>query len=294
MALTAELEALITDLEKVDPAAAKEQRALLEKFPALHTPIKESLLRQSDYSQKMTAMKADVEYGQTMREWWKVNKPAYEKAIGNYESSQTRVAQLEAEIKKQAEAAAAIANATGDQKVDPKALAAAVFEQMKDAGYASKTEIAEEVKKLSDQFTGVKDEFFKTTFPAASTFQSELTTAQLLYRDETGKVMDVKEFSKFMNDGKFTSPAAAFEKFMEPARTDKKIKDQAEARYQELIKQRQAEGFPGSSGPAMAPGHLQVRLTKKDPNDPLFKPEVELGDGSLGAMAAAELTAEGK
>lgn len=293
MPLSAALEELVKELEKIDPAAAKAQRELLEKHAVLQKPLEDGVLRQTEFSRKMNDMQKDVDYGKTMKKWADDNVPKYDTIKKERDDAVAEQERLKAEIKKQTEAAAAAALAAGDGKgFDPKAVAAAVFAKIQEeGGFASKTEIADEIKKVTESVDKARTAFFETTFPQAAKWQSEMTSVQLQYRDEAGKLLDMTAFSKFMTDGKFTSPAAAFEKFMEPERTAKKNQADAEKRFNDLMAERGKNTFPGSSG---EPGHLQVRMAKKDSKDTLFSQDVSLGDGSLAAAAAAELNNEGK
>lgn len=286
MALTAELENLITELAKADPAGAKEMRASLEKYPTLQTKVQEGVLRQSDFDRKHNELKADVEYGKTMKAWADTNKPEYERMVEENRKAKEEVAELERKVALASGSAAAAAAAAGGN-VDAAALTATVLDKLK-GQYATPTEInalvAAEAKKYNE-------EFFKTTFPNAAKWQAEYTNAQLQYHAETGKYLDDEVFTKFMLDAKIASPKKGFEDFMAPARQAKEVEDKAEIRAKEILAER-GGGFPGSSG-SPGGGHLQVRLTKKDAADPLFNKDAELGDGSLAAMAATELATEG-
>jgi hypothetical protein len=164
----------------------------------------------------------------------------------------------------------------------------------------TKTELADMVAKETEKATkAAEDKFFNSTFPSAARWQEKYTNVQLLAFQETGKPLDGEAFRKFMVDNKLSEdPEKAYEAFVGPTRTAKTIEktanELAEARYQQMLKDRGLSGFPGTSGTQNVPGHLQVRLAKHDPADSLVSGNAELGDGSLAAAAAAALTAEGK
>lgn len=294
MALSEAMNELLGILEKKDPDSAKQLRAVAEK----HTEVNEYGLRQSDYSRYLNenAQKIkDAEDGKKKNvEWWDKNKPIFDTAVKERDEARAEAEQFKKEVEEKAAALADASKATVDGKFSAAELAEQVYKRLGDK-IPTKDDLAtimqQEAKKQTD---AARDEFFNTTFPRAAKWQSELTDAQISYYAETGKRMDSKDFSKFMNDNKIESPASAYERYMAPARTNKEIEAKAEERAQAILKERGATGVPGSSGAPSAPGHLQVRLKERKDNDPLFAKDVELGDGSLAAMAAAELAAEGK
>lgn len=297
MALTAELEDLIKELEAVDPAGAKEQRALLEKFPTLQKTTQEQRLRQSDYSKKQEELTEKRKGYDEHEDWFKTAKPAFDTMKTERDNAITENTKLKTEQdKKIKEAVAAATSAAGGDPNNPMTadkITEAVIAKLGDGASAAKIAevVAAEVKKFGETQSKV---FFEQTFPKATKWSAEYTNAQLLYFKETGDVLDNEKFAKFMADNKIESPTKGLEDFMKPERQKKEIDKLAEERYQALVKERSQEGVPGSSGPPTPPGPMQIRLHRKDPNDALFSGKGDLGDNSAAAAAAAELNAEGK
>lgn len=296
MALSAELESLISELDAVDPAAAKEQRALLEKHPSLQKPTQEQRMRQSDYSRRLNEDKDKLEFADKATKWYQDNKPIYDTLNQAVAAKQKELDDLKADqekkIKEAVAAHAAGGGGTGTGEGDEK-LVASVVAKLGDQ-IVTPTKLAEliaaEVKK------GVESErktFFETTFPEATKFSSEFTEAQILYFKETGNVLDREKFAKFVADQKITSPIKALDEFMKPDREKKHIQSEVDRRLKEELDKRRSEGVPGSSG-APGTGALEIRMRAKDPKDGLFGGAAELGDGSAAAQAATELNNEGK
>jgi hypothetical protein len=303
MALSQELEDVIAELEKVDAPAAKEYRATLEKFPALQKPLAERGMRQSDYDRRMNEVKDDLENAKKVREWYNgpEGKSAYDAKDASLKAAIAKQKDLEAEVAKRAVVAASLTTALGPdgKPIDPAVLAEKVLESLR-GHVVGKTEIeamvtAEAQKLVTAQFEEARQKFYKDDFAPSAQWLTSMTDAQLRYHDETGKRMDRKEFAKFMSDNKIDDPEKAYEQFVAPIKREKEVETLAEKRAQEILAKRtEAGGFPGSSGAPGSGGHLQVRLHKKEANDPLFGSEVALGDNTLAAAAAAELSAEGK
>jgi len=296
MALSTELEALLAELEKVDPAGAEEQRTILEKHAGFQKPMQEALLRQSDYDRKMNENKAAVEDGKKMREWAKTNVPIHEQLRKDYEASQAEIEKLKAEVEAKSIAAAA---AAGGNQADADKITAAVKAAIKDAGgMPTSTELAKMIEDATEKrMEGARKDFYEKEIPRNLAFVTAMTNAQNRYFRETGKDMDPAEFSKFMVDNGITDPAKAYDRFMEPVNRqkaiDEEVKKQVAAKEDELKKQYGAAGIPGSTS-AQGMGHLQIRVTEKKPNDPLFSQDIELGDNAAAMAAAAELRSEGK
>jgi len=300
MALSTELEALCVELDKVDPTLGKAQRELLEKNAAAQKLIQEGVLRQSDYSKFMDANKQQIEYGKTMKTWADKNVPLYDSTVAERDAAKLRIAELEKKVSESAEAVARAAAGDGKGAVDPAVVTQAVMDKIRLSGdMPTKTELAEMVAKETEKATkAAEDKFFNSTFPSAARWQEKYTNAQLLHFQETGKPLDGEAFRKFMVDNKLSEdPEKAYAQFVGPARTkaenEKTANELAEKRYQDMLKERGLSGFPGTSG-TPGTGHFQVRLAKKDANDTLVSGNAELGDGSIAAAAAAELSAEGK
>lgn len=297
MALTQELEDLLKEVEAVDPAGAKEQRAILEKFPALQKVTQEQRLRQSDYSKKQEELTEKRKGYEEHENWFKEAKPAFDLRTKERDDALAENAKLKTEqdkkIKEAVAAATAAAGGDPNNAMTAEKITEAVIAKLGDG--ASSTKIAEvvaaEVKKFGETQSKV---FFEQTFPKATKWSAEYTNAQLLYFKETNDVLDNEKFAKFMADHKIESPAKALEEFMKPERETKRIEKLANERAEKILQERSQEGVPGSSGPPTPPGPMQIRLHKKDPNDALFSGKGDLGDNSAAAAAAAELNAEGK
>lgn len=298
MALTAELEDLIKELEAVDPAGAKEQRALLERYPTLQKTTQEQRLRQSDYSKKQEELTEKRKGYDEHEAWFKEAKPAFDARTKERDDALAENTKLKTEQdKKIKEAVAAATAAAGGDPSNPmtadkitEAVIAKLGEQIVSPAKLAEL-VSAEAKKQTDE---ARKQFFGETVPQSLKFQSEFTDAQLRFFKETGDILDREKFAKFITERNYTSPEKAFEEFMKPERQKKEIDKLAEERYQALLKERSMEGVPGSSGPPTPPGPMQIRLHKKDPNDALFSGRGDLGDNSAAAAAAAELNAEGK
>lgn len=302
MALSQELEDVIQELAKVDPAGAAEFRATAEKFPAIQKPLAERGMRQADYNRRMNEVKEELDGAKSIRTWYDgpTGKAAYDRTLTERDTAITKQKELEAEVAKKAVAIAAIENARGGdgKPVDPAILTEAIMEKLSTSGrIVGKTELTEiaqaEAKKIvGDLFTQARKDFYEKDFASSAQWISSLVDVQQQHFEDTGKRLDRKEFAKFMSENKFDDPEKAYTQYVEPIKREKDIEAEAEKRAQAIIAKRSGDGgFPGVSG---APGgHLQVRLAKHDAKDPLFG-EAALGDNTLATAAAAELNAEGK
>lgn len=293
MALAAELENLVKELEKIDPVAAKEQRALLEKHESLQKPLKEGVLRQNDYDRFMNDNKRKVEtFDQTISDWKKA-KSIHDQLLEDHRVLQEKATKLEADL--QLKVAATAAAATGEDglpKIDEQKLAQAVRDRI-GSDYVSKADLDRIVKEESGkQYDAAKKEFFEKTFPEAANWISSMVDAQFSYHEEFGKRLDKAEFAKFLKENGIADPMKGYEKFVENARTEKKIEAEVEKRLAEKRKQDNLTEFPGSSGSPQPMGALQIRLKNRTEGDPLIPKDVELGDGSLANIAAQELRKE--
>jgi hypothetical protein len=308
MALSAELEALCAEIDKVDPAAGKAQREALEKFPALATVTQEQRLRQADYDKKMNDSKKEIEYGKTMKDWADKNVPKFDEMKNERDTAVAAQRKAdEALAKAQKDLAAKVDTAAAAAGVDPDKLAEAV--RLKIGGdYVPKAELAKLVKDEANKLVddGLKtatNKFYNEDVPRLSGLNAALTEGMNRFHDEFGDHMDPEAYvahlatggDKFMTDGKFDRKKA-YDAFVTQQRSDKgraaEIEKEAQKRADKIMEERgMAGGFPGTSGPA---GPIQVRLNAKSADDPLFGGKMALGDGGAAAQAAAELHAEGK
>lgn len=286
MALNAALEELLKTL----PADVQtQQRAILEKHPALG----EGWLRQADYDRQMNEGKAKIKNAEEVQDWFKRTKPVHEQVVKDLNEAQEKISRLEAEVTaKAAEAAAAIA-AAGGGSADAEKVAKAVMDNLGKT-IPTKAELASLIATETEkQANAARDKFFKEDVPATLTFITGMNDVQFRYRDEFGKSLDKKEFSKFMTDNKIADPIEAYEKYTEKARHDKELEsERVKIREEERLKLK-SEFVPGSTG-SHGTGHLQVRISEKKAGDPLFGQDIELGDNSAAMAAAAEMRAEGK
>jgi hypothetical protein len=296
MALSAEVEGLLTELEKVDPAGAKEQRAILEKFPKLQDGMKAGVLRQSDYDRQMNASKDKLAETEKWQKWAKDNIPIHTQLQKDYAAKEAEIEKLKAEVEAKTIAAAAAAGGTG---ADADKILATVKQAIKESGgIPTSAELAKMIDEATEKrMEGARKDFYEKEIPRNLAFVTAMTNAQNRYFRETGKDLDTTEFSKFMVDNQITDPAKAYDRFMEPTNRKKEIETEAQKIADEKIKKFKEEagasGIPGSSG-AQGMGHLQIRVSEKKPNDPLFSQDIELGDNAAAMAAAAELRAEGK
>lgn len=308
MALSETLEAMVVELEKVDPAAGKAQRELLEKYPSLQKPTEEQRLRQSDYDKKLNENKKEIEYGRTMKDWADKNVPKFDEM--KTERDTALAAQKKADealAKAQKELAAKVDSAAAAAGVDPEKLAAAVKDKI-GGEYVPKSELAglikaEANKMVEDGLKAATDKFYGQDVPRLSGLNAALTEGMNRFHDEFKEHLDPEAYvahlaasaDKYMTDGKFDRKKA-YEAFVVQKRSEVSragdIEKEAQKRADKILEERgMGAGFPGTSGP---PGPLQMRFNAKDKNDPLFGVTVELGDNSAAAAAAAELHAEGK
>lgn len=309
MALSSTLEALCVELEKVDPAAGKAQRELLEKYPSLQKPTEEQRLRQSDYDKKLDENKKEIEYGRTMKTWADNNVPKFDEmkaerdaAVKKAEEAQAKAAKAEKDLQEKVVAAAK------EGGVDPDKLAEAVRAKI-GGEYLSKTEVATiigaETKKLVDPaMKGAVDKFYAEDVPRLAGLNAAMTEGQNRYFAEFKEHLDPEAYvahlsaatgDKYMTDGKYDRKKV-YEAFVVQKRAEvsraAEIETEARKRADAILAERGvSSSFPGTSGP---PGPLQVRFNAKDKSDPLFGAPMELGDNSAAAAAAAELHAEGK
>ena len=216
MALSKELEALMVELDKADPVAAKEQRALLEKYPSLQKPTQEGVMRQSDYDRKHNEDKAQIEYGKTMKEWADRNQPKYaameterNEAIEKAKKAEEARVKAEQELAKKVDTAAAAAG------VDPEKLAEAV--RLKIGGdYVPKSEMTKLIsdaanKLVEDGLKSATDKFYANDVPRLAGLNAALTEGINRFHDEFKDHLDVDAYTahlaassdKYMTDGKF-------------------------------------------------------------------------------------------
>jgi len=299
MALSAALEDLLKELEKIDPAAAKTQRTLLEGNEKVAKALEAGQLRQSDYDRFMNENKGKLDTFEAREKWFKENKPKHDQALADLKAANEKIADLDKQLKTSSVAAAAALAAEGGGNVDP----AKIVEAVKTALGGDIPTKADLDKLIADKavelvktnYTEAVNKFYAEDFPRAANWSAAMTDAQIQYFQETGKRLDRKEFAKFMNDNKIADPEDGYQKFMEPVR--RKIEIDAEVKKgvdAELAKRGSGEEFPGSSGAPQPMGALQVRLAKRAEGDPLIPKDAELGDSSLAHLAAAELRREGK
>jgi len=308
MALSKELEALMAELDKADPVAAKEQRALLEKYPSLQKPTQEGVMRQSDYDRKHNEDKAQIEYGKTMKEWADRNQPKYAQMETEKNEAVERAKKAEeARVKAEQELAKKVDTAAAAAGVDPDKLAEAV--RLKIGGeYVPKSEMAKLIKDeanklVDDGLKAATDKFYANDVPRLSGLNAALTEGMNRFHDEFKDHVDPEAYvahlasggDKFLTDGKFDRKKA-YDAFVSQKRLETnsaaEIEKKARERADAILAERGVQGnFPGTSG---APGPLQMRFNAKDKADPLFGAPMELGDNSAAAAAAAELHAEGK
>jgi hypothetical protein len=303
MALSTEMESLLTELEKVDPAGAKEQRAILDKFPKLQDGLKGGVMRQSDYDRNMNASKDKLAEAEKWQRWAKDNIPIHTQLQKDYAAKEAELERQNAEVerlKSEVEAKSiAAAAAAGGNAGDAEKITAAVKAAIKDAGgMPTKAELAELIRGATDeQMKEARKDFYEKEIPRNLAFVTSMTNAQNRYFRETGKDLDTAEFSKFMVDNNITDPAKAYDRFMEPTNRKKEIETEAQKLADEKVdkwkRENGASGIPGSSG-SQGLGHLQIRVTEKKAGDPLFSQDVELGDNTAAMAAAAELRSENK
>jgi hypothetical protein len=286
------------EVEDLLKAMSPEDATAFRKSVESNPKLAEGWLRQSDYDRRMNEGKAELQKEKAKAnewvEWSKTAKPQFEQMKTDYEKLQ----QEKAELQRKIEAAAITA---GGGEGDEAAITKRVEERLKSIGndYVPKSEvdkiIAAEAKKVVD--SSIKEErerFFAETLPAQAQFNLDLQEINADHKAETGKWMDRKVFSDFMKAEGLTDPKKAYDKFMSGARTEKEI----ERRVQEEVKKRNSQiGLPGTSGVSVPSelGPLQVRIQHKDAFSTAHPDaKVEVGDGQLGAAAAAALRAEGK
>lgn len=303
MALSQELEDVISELAKVDAAGAAEFRATVEKHPTLHKPLAGFGMRQADYDRRMNEVKTDLDGAKAIRTWYDgpTGKVAYDRTLSERDTAIAKQKELEAEVARRAVAIAAIENAKGKDgaPVDAAVLAENIMKQLEGriVGKTELTEIAtaESRKIVNDLFAEARDKFYKNDFASSAQWITSLVEVQQDHFQDTGKKLDRKAFATFMKENNFEDPTKAYEQYVAPAKREKDIEAEAEKRANEIIAKRtEAGGFPGSSGSPGSGGHLQVRLLKKEAGDPLFGSDAQLGDNSLAVAAAAELNSEGK
>jgi hypothetical protein len=294
MALSAQLEGLLAELGKVDPAAAQEQRKVLEKFASLQKPLEEGVLRQSDYSRYLNEHSKEIQTAKETRDWYQQNKPIFDDMKTRHEASEQEISRLKVELERTSVAAAAAAAAAGSPGGDPEKIAEAVKRTL-GSEIPTKTElaalVAAETKKQTDE---ARSNFYKVDFPQSMKFMTGWNAVMFQHQQETGKLLDAEGFTKYMTENKFDDPVRAYEGFMSGTRESKRVEDEVAKRVDQWKKDNPAaSGVPGSSGPA-TPGPLQVRLATRDSKDPLFGKDFELGDQTASTSAAAELRAEGR
>lgn len=291
MALTKELEVLIAELEKVDPAGAKEQAALLEKFPQLQTAVKDGVLRQSDYDRFMNEGKGKIakaeQYAGEWKTWSETNVPKHKKLVEDYTTLEQRNKELQAQV--EAAAAAARTNGDGEGTVSEAELMSKVEARLAKLGPVTKEEVGQIVIQEAGKLLQTeRDNFFKTTFPMATEFMMNAVDARIDYEKEFGKPLDRKAFADFMTEKKISDPKEAYQQFVQPQRTEKEIQRRVQ---EERDKDKSRAGVPGTSSSAPEMGPLQIKISAKDP---LAGKDVEVGDNQAAYAAAAELRAEGK
>lgn len=286
----------LEELLKTLPADVQaQQRAILEKHPTLG----EGWLRQSDYDRMMNENKTKIEAVDRVKAWHEEYKPKYDNLVrenatltsqkSEWEASKTK---LEADLAT-ASAAAAAAKAGEGGNVDPAKIAEAVKAAIGNT-IPTKTEIAalvaaEAEKQVKTFGEASRKQFYENDFAQSAQWITGMNDVMWRYRDEFGKPLDRAEFAKFMTEKKITDPIVAYDEFTKEAKTEKEVQKRVDAKLEEEKKNNPAPGIPGTSG---APGHLQIRIAARKPDDPLFGKEFELGDNTAAMAAAAELRAE--
>lgn len=294
MALATNLENL---LKHMDPTVAEAQRKFWEANPAIAEAVDKGTIPRDVFSRELNAKDEEVkkarEAENKIREWEKENRPKHDKLVADFERVEQEKAELERKI---AEAAGKAGDDAGvdvnEQKLMTNVLAKLEGRTVSESKL--KEIIAGESKKLADEtrtmLETARKDFLEKTFPATTQFQAALMDVMSDYRAETGKKLDRKEFSKFMEEHSILDPTEAFERFMAPQREEKRIKEEVEKRVQDELGKRNMPGVtPGQTVPSEL-GPLQLKIAGEGVKYPEGS---ELGDRSASNMAAKELREQG-
>jgi hypothetical protein len=297
MALSKNLEEL---LKLMTPEAAKVQRELWEKNPAIAADMEKVAVPQSEFHRQLSAKDEEVQKAQKLSKEWKdwgdKNKPVHEKVVKDLEEAERKNAELVEERTRLL--ARGKEDGSGDP-IDEEKLVEAVQKRIggKPVTEARLAEIvSQEVKKISDEVKttvdGERKRFFEETVPAGLKWQADMLEVMQDYRQEYGKKLDKAEFSKFMTENKITDPSEAYEKFTAKDRQEKTIQAEVDKRVQSELAKRNMSGV--SSGDTFVTdgtkGPLELHIAGEIPE---AVKTGELGDKSAAVAAAKELRSSG-
>jgi hypothetical protein len=289
MALTAELEKLLTFVPEADREATRKE-------------LEAGYLRQADYSRNMNQLKTDrdkhMSEHQKNVDWYKRANDEYKALQDEANSAKARVAELEE--------ARATSGHLGDE--DEAALAKELKEARKLAETARKeAETArKEAESIKASVAETEKKFMTKEDVNAAGDNLGLAVFQIIdkmdeYRTEFGKKLDrvalLAEAQKRNGDLE-----SAYEFIIKKDREEKlrttieaEAEKKAKEKYDAMIAEARKNGLPvdqGSGEPTMGP--LQARLLKKEGESKIPDDVLADGSGRLAALAARELRDEGK
>ena len=292
MALKPEIEALLATIQ--DPAVRDQQRKFLEE----HKEFQEGYLRQSDYDRKMNEVKTDRQKEQEAlqasrdsaakwQKWADENVPRHTQLMDEFKKVTEKNKELEDAVAKAA-AAGGGGNGGGGGEVDETKLLAKVNEEVAKRGYVSRDDVmkiaVEEAGKLAK---AERESFFKDTLPNVLEWNAKITDFNFEHREEFGKPLDRKAFSKFISENKIEDLDKGYSMFVSEARTEKKIATETEKRVQSELSKRNLPGSGAAPSP-MELGPIQQRRAGADG----LPPEATVSEAAMAAATA--LRAEGK
>lgn len=286
MALKKELEDLLAALPAEDQAPL---RAQMEK----HQTLRDGFLRQADYDRSMNeAKEAKAEFEEQKKEWqtwYDKAKPEFEDLAPKYEAVLKERDDLKAKVD------AGVTAATGKESdVDVNKLTADVLKAVEGRGFVPKVEldaiIDAAAKKL---FEPERNTLLKETLPAWNAFTLDVADIMMNHRQDFGKPLDRLALSKFMNENKLTDVKKGYEQFIAPEvakKTEAKLRD-------DITKEVRSQfGVPGTSAALPTADEMGIvqRLVQSSDTKPDPAKDLQLGNGSIAALAAQEFAAEGK
>lgn len=283
-------------LKSMDPAVAKAQRDFWEANPAIAAAIETGAVPQAVFSRELNAkdvlVKAAQQSAQEIKEWEKRERPKFDKVVKDLEQTERE----RDDLKRRVDEAAAHrpgdpADVSADElqkRVEERLAGRMVTDDRLKA--IMKEEREGLMKEMVTTLDNARKEFLEKTFPMATNFQADLVEVMQDHFNETGKKMDRKAFSDFMQEHKIIDPKEAYERMMAPVRKEKEINAEVEKRVADRMGKMNVPGVTPGQSQATELGPLQLHISGETPK---FRDGGALGDHEAGNLAAKEMRAEG-
>lgn len=216
MALDAATQALL------DLIPAEDRTRLTADFEKYQV-LRESVMRQDDYSRKLNEFNTFKARAEPILEWAENGdgKKAVEKANTNYrafEEEKGKREALETQLQELTNKAASAANVNPDELVAGITAKLLASNGHLTADGLSKLITAEATKIANATADARQDEFFKKTLPSTAIWIEGMVDARLKHEKEFGKPINRAEFAEFMTKNGIGDPTEAYDRFTAPAK----------------------------------------------------------------------------